>query len=69
MESIKSVLAEAEKALYFTKSVTDLLINADFERDALSIVNLLETVGEMAESAREKITDSMIRMETRKTEV
>lgn len=57
---MEKLLQEAESTLVFIKSISDILITADYERDIVSVLNLLETVGAMAETTRIKVTDALI---------
>ncbi len=59
---MEELLEEAEKTLYFISCAVPLVRSADYDRFGAEIDCILETVEQMASSAREKISNELILM-------
>lgn len=68
---MEKLLDEAEKVLYFVSCAVTLVRIADTDQYGAEIDGVLETVEQMAESVREKISAELIRrnIEKKKAEV
>lgn len=63
---MEQLLLDAEKTLYFISCLMPLVYTTDFERNSVEVCSVLETVGEMADKTRQRITDALISMHIQK---
>ena len=59
-DDLEQLLSEAEDTLYFVSSAINLARIADYDKYAADIYGVLEKASDIAESLRERITETLV---------